>query len=60
MFDLLIKLFFYGIQGYINDYIFDKELVLLAEDGGNFDDFSNRPIAQYIKGKSWVNNHAMF
>ena len=25
-----------GIQGYINDYIFDEELVLLAEDGGKF------------------------
>lgn len=25
-----------GIQDYVNDYIFDDELVLLAEDGGNF------------------------
>ena len=47
-----------GIQGYINDFIFDEELILLAEDGGNFDDFLNKPIAQYIYGKSWINNHA--
>ena len=25
-----------GIQDYVSDYIFDDELVLLAEDGGNF------------------------
>ena len=26
-----------GIQDYVNDYIFDDELVLLAEDGVNLD-----------------------
>lgn len=46
-----------GIQGYINDYIFDEELVLLAEDGGNFDS-KTKPIAYKITGKAWVNNHA--
>ena len=25
-----------GLQDYVDDYIFDDELVLLAEDGGNF------------------------
>ncbi|MCH9845251.1 MAG: restriction endonuclease subunit S [Alphaproteobacteria bacterium] len=47
-----------GIQGYVNDYLFDEDLVLLAEDGGNFNDFFDKPIAQKITGKSWVNNHA--
>lgn len=47
-----------GIQGYINDYIFNEELVLLAEDGGNFDNYLIKPIAQYVQGKSWINNHA--
>ncbi|MDB4511283.1 restriction endonuclease subunit S [Akkermansiaceae bacterium] len=47
-----------GIQGYVNDFIFDEDLTLLAEDGGNFDEFSNRPIAQRVTGKAWVNNHA--
>ena len=46
-----------GIQGYINDYIFDEELVLLAEDGGNFGS-KTKPIAYKIIGKAWVNNHA--
>ncbi len=47
-----------GIQGYIGKFIFDEPLILLAEDGGNFDDYQNRPIAYRVKGKSWVNNHA--
>jgi len=47
-----------GVQGYICKYIFDEPLILLAEDGGNFDDYQNRPIAYKISGKSWVNNHA--
>ncbi|HYU71179.1 MAG TPA: restriction endonuclease subunit S [Ktedonobacteraceae bacterium] len=47
-----------GQQGWIDDYIFDEELVLIAEDGGNFDDYANRPISYMIRGKSWVNNHA--
>jgi type I restriction enzyme S subunit len=46
-----------GQQGTIDNYIFDEELVLLAEDGGHFFEPS-RGIAYKIKGKSWVNNHA--
>jgi len=47
-----------GIVDMVNDYIFDENLVLLAEDGGNFYDYLNRSIAYLINGKSWVNNHA--
>jgi len=46
-----------GIVGYIDDYIFDEPLILLAEDGGFFGSHE-RPIAYKIDGKSWVNNHA--
>lgn len=46
-----------GIQDYVNDYIFDDELVLLAEDGGNFES-KEKPIAYRVSGKCWVNNHA--
>ena len=46
-----------GIQDYVNDYIFDDELVLLAEDGGNFGS-KEKPIAYRVSGKCWVNNHA--
>ena len=52
---------YYGagnIQGYINKYLFDEELVLLLEDGDAFDDYLTKSIAQYITGKTWVNNHA--
>jgi len=47
-----------GIQDHINQHIFDDELILLAEDGGNFLEFQTKPIAYMIQGKSWVNNHA--
>ena len=46
-----------GIQDHVSDYIFDDELVLLAEDGGNFGS-KDRPIAYRVSGKCWVNNHA--
>ena len=46
-----------GIQDYVDDFIFDDELVLLAEDGGNFGS-KTRPIASRVSGKCWVNNHA--
>ena len=46
-----------GIQDYVAEYIFDDELVLLAEDGGNFGS-KDRPIAYRVSGKCWVNNHA--
>lgn len=46
-----------GIQDYVDGYIFDDELVLLAEDGGNFGS-KERPIAYRVSGKCWVNNHA--
>ena len=46
-----------GIQDHVDDYIFDDELVLLAEDGGNFGS-KERPIAYRVSGKCWVNNHA--
>ena len=46
-----------GIQDHVADYIFDDELVLLAEDGGNFGS-KEKPIAYRVSGKCWINNHA--
>lgn len=46
-----------GMQGTINQYIFDDKLVLVAEDGGHFGS-KTKPIAYLVKGKCWVNNHA--
>ncbi|WP_411684434.1 restriction endonuclease subunit S [Acinetobacter indicus] len=46
-----------GLQGWINDFLFDENLILLAEDGGHFDN-PDRGVAYKISGKTWVNNHA--
>ena len=46
-----------GQQGTIDDFLFDEPLVLLAEDGGHFEEPS-RGIAYRVSGKVWVNNHA--
>jgi len=47
-----------GVVDHINDYIVDNDIILMAEDGGNFDQYMTRPIAYRVKGKCWVNNHA--
>ena len=47
-----------GVQGYINQWRFDDDLILIAEDGGNFEQYATRPIAYRVSGKCWVNNHA--
>ena len=46
-----------GIIDYINDYIFDDNLILLSEDGANIL-MRNTPLAFLVSGKIWVNNHA--
>ena len=46
-----------GMQGTINQYIFDDKLVLVAEDGGHFGS-KTKPIAYLVNGQCWVNNHA--
>ena len=51
---------YYGASGVIDrvdDYLFDDELLLLAEDGANLV-LRNLPLAIIAKGKFWVNNHA--
>jgi len=46
-----------GIIDYVDDYIFDEDLILIAEDGANLLSRST-PLAFVAKGKYWVNNHA--
>ena len=51
---------YYGAQGvidYVDDYIFDGKYLLIAEDGENLKS-KKQDIAQIVKGKFWVNNHA--
>ncbi|WOA30138.1 restriction endonuclease subunit S [Alloalcanivorax xenomutans] len=54
------KFRYYGAQGvidYVDDYIFDGEYILVAEDGENLKSQRNN-ICNYVTGKFWVNNHA--
>jgi type I restriction enzyme S subunit len=46
-----------GQTGWIDEFIFNEELVLLGEDAIDFADPSARK-AYLIQGPSWVNNHA--
>jgi len=51
---------YYGASGVIDrvdDYLFDGELLLIAEDGANLV-LRNLPLAIIARGKFWVNNHA--
>jgi type I restriction enzyme S subunit len=57
----LNKMFpYYGAQGivdYVDDFLFDGEYLLVAEDGENLRS-NNQNICNLVKGKFWVNNHA--
>lgn len=46
-----------GHVGWIDDFIFDEEIVLLGEDGAPFLEATKNK-AYIVRGKSWVNNHA--
>lgn len=51
---------YYGASGVIDqidDFLFDKPLLLIGEDGANLVNRST-PIAFIARGKYWVNNHA--
>ncbi|WP_232507049.1 restriction endonuclease subunit S [Idiomarina piscisalsi] len=45
-----------GVLDYVDDFIFDEELVLLGEDGAKWGEGENSAFS--ISGKTWVNNHA--
>ena len=47
-----------GILDYVDDFVLDDDVILIAEDGGYFDEYTHRPIAYRMSGKIWVNNHA--
>ena len=46
-----------GIVDYVDDYIFDEDILLISEDGANLL-ARVTPIAFPATGKVWVNNHA--
>lgn len=45
-----------SIVDYVDQWLFDEELVLLGEDGAPFFD-RLRPVAFRVAGRIWVNNH---
>lgn len=47
-----------GVVDHVNQYLFDEDLILLGEDGG--ENILSRvvPLAFKVSGKCWVNNHA--
>lgn len=56
----LRKYDYYGASGIIDkvdNYLFNDELLLVAEDGANLV-LRNLPLAIIARGKFWVNNHA--
>ena len=46
-----------GIIDYIDEFIFDDNLLCISEDGANLID-RVYPIAFSVTGKTWINNHA--
>lgn len=46
-----------GIVDYVEDYIFNENILLVSEDGANLL-MRSTPIAFSVSGKVWVNNHA--
>ena len=46
-----------GIVDYVEDYLFDEDILLISEDGANLL-MRSTPIAFSVSGKVWVNNHA--
>ncbi len=47
-----------GVLGHVDRFVLDDDVILMAEDGGYFDEYETRPIAYRMRGKIWVNNHA--
>lgn len=45
-----------NIMDYVDEYLFDEQIVCIAEDGGSWGE--NQNCCVYIENKCWVNNHA--
>ena len=45
-----------GIIDYVNEYIFDEQLLLIGEDGAKWG--KDEKTAFIVNGRCWVNNHA--
>lgn len=45
-----------NIMGYVDEYLFDEEIMCIAEDGGSWGE--NQKCCVFVNEKCWVNNHA--
>ncbi|MFY7829150.1 MAG: restriction endonuclease subunit S [Flectobacillus sp.] len=45
-----------NIMDYVDEYLFDEEIICIAEDGGSWGE--NQKCVVYFSEKCWVNNHA--
>ena len=45
-----------NIMGYVDEFLYDEEIVCIAEDGGSWGE--NQKCCVHIHEKCWVNNHA--
>lgn len=45
-----------NIMGYVDEYLFDEEIICVAEDGGSWGE--NQRCCFFVNEKCWVNNHA--
>ncbi|NTS42740.1 restriction endonuclease subunit S [Flavisolibacter sp. BT320] len=45
-----------NIMGYVDEFLFDEEILCVAEDGGNWG--KGQKCATIYSGRTWVNNHA--
>ena len=45
-----------SIMDYVDEYLFDEEILCIAEDGGKWG--KNEECSYIMRGKCWVNNHA--
>ena len=45
-----------NIMGYVDEFLYDEEIICIAEDGGSWGE--NQKCCVHIHEKCWVNNHA--
>ena len=45
-----------NIMGYVDEFLFDEEIICIAEDGGSWGE--NQKCCVFVNEKCWVNNHA--
>jgi type I restriction enzyme S subunit len=45
-----------NVMGYVDEFLFDEEIICIAEDGGSWG--ANQKCCTHVNERCWVNNHA--